>query len=95
MNTDYLIWAVQNKQDLAPTERSKIADQLRRETMSLKNHVQHLKFEIEQLRTMVKEHDTGHIITAIQVLENRIAEMESVKEEVLDSSYPDGDGYWK
>ena len=59
------------------------------------NHVNALKYEIEVLKSRVKEHDTGHIITAIQVLQNRIREIEESCEVVLDSSYPDGDGYWK
>jgi hypothetical protein len=45
---------------------------------------------------MVKEYDTGNTITAIQVLEKRVSSLQKVQEElsVLDSSYPDGDGYW-
>lgn len=92
MQTDYLIWAVKNKQDLSPIERNNIIDQLRREPM--KDHVNHLKYEIEVLKSRVQEHDTGHIITAIQVLESRVQELQKPAE-VLDSSYPDGDGYWK
>ena len=63
--------------------------------MNNSNHIKHLRYEVEVLKSMVKEHDTGHMITAIQVLKNRIDELESFAEEVLDSSYPDGDGYWK
>jgi hypothetical protein len=61
------------------------------------NHIEHLKYEVEVLKSMVKEHDTGHIITAIQVLENRIKNMNIIEKElsVLDSTYPDGDEYWK
>ena len=58
-------------------------------------HINHLKYEIEVLKTMLKEHDTGHFKTAISVLEFRIKEMQSQSEVVLDSHYPDGDGYWK
>lgn len=61
----------------------------------MKDHVNHLKYEIEVLKSRVQEYDTGHIITAIQVLQSRIEELKESTEEVLDSSYPDGDGYWK
>ena len=61
----------------------------------MKDHVNHLRYEIEVLKSRVQEYDTGHIITAIQVLEERIKEFSEQIEEVLDSSYPDGDGYWK
>lgn len=61
----------------------------------MKDHVNHLKYEIEVLKSQVQEHDTGHIITAIQVLEERIREEEKHQSQLLDSSYPDGDGYWK
>jgi 3-phenylpropionate/cinnamic acid dioxygenase small subunit len=93
MQTDYLIWAVKNKEDLSPQERINIITQLERKPM--KDHVNHLKYEIEMLKSRVQEHDTGHIITAIQVLESRIKELSKQTEEVLDSTYPDGDGYWK
>jgi hypothetical protein len=59
------------------------------------SHINHLKYEIEVLKSRVQEHDTGHIITAIQVLQSRVQELEKEPAEVLDSSYPDGDGYWK
>lgn len=61
----------------------------------MKDHVNHLRYEIEVLKSRVKEYDTGHIITAIQVLESRIEELQREPAEVLDSSYPDGDGYWR
>ena len=60
----------------------------------MKDHVNHLKYEVEVLKSRVREYDTGHIITAIQVLQSRIEELKEPAE-VLDSSYPDGDGYWK
>lgn len=93
MQLDYLIWAVKNKQDLSPQERINIANQLRREPM--KDHANHLKYEVEVLKSRVQEYDTGHIITAIQVLESRVKELSEETAEVLDSTYPDGDGYWK
>jgi hypothetical protein len=64
--------------------------------MESSKHIEHLMYEVEVLKSMVREHDTGHIITAIQVLEHRISSMQKIQEElsVLDSSYPDGDGYW-
>ena len=63
--------------------------------MDLTNHVNHLRYEVEVLKSMVREHDTGHIITAIQVLDQRIKQLEASTIEVLDSSYPDGYDYWK
>ena len=63
--------------------------------MNTQQHVKHLQYEVTVLKGMIQEHATGHIHTAISVLENRIKELESSTEEVLDSSYPDGDGYWQ
>ena len=63
--------------------------------MNTQQHIRHLQHEVKTLKGMIKEHGTSHIHTAIYVLENRIKELESSTEEVLDSSYPDGDGYWK
>jgi hypothetical protein len=59
------------------------------------SHIKHLRYEIEVLKSRVKEYDTGHIITAIQVLQSRVQELEKEPAEVLDSTYPDGDGYWQ
>lgn len=66
----------------------------RRLKMKSFEHIEHLRYEIEVLKSMVKEHDTGHIITAIQVLKARVEEMLDADKDILDSSYPDGDGYW-
>ncbi len=38
-------------------------------------HMEHLVREVEHLRTLIRDHDTGHIHTAISVMENRISEM--------------------
>ena len=35
-----------------------------------------LKSQIEYLKTKIKEHDTGHIHTAISVLDHRIQQLE-------------------
>ena len=59
------------------------------------NHIDHLKYEIEVLKTRIEEHGTGHIKEAIRILESRIEELRKQPAEVLDSAYPDGDGYWK
>jgi hypothetical protein len=67
---------------------------LRRKNMTT-THLSHLKQEVEILKSKIQEHDTGHIITAIQVLEERIREEEKFVEEILDSTYPDGVNYWK
>lgn len=67
----------------------------RKKRMITLQHIKHLQYEVQVLKGMIQEHDTGHIHTAISVLEHRIAELGSSTKEVLDSSYPDGDGYWK
>jgi hypothetical protein len=36
-------------------------------------HMQALEREIDYLRTLLMDHDTGHIHTAIRVLEDRVA----------------------
>jgi hypothetical protein len=38
-------------------------------------HMQALEREVAHLRTLLQPHDTGHIHTAIAVLENRIHEI--------------------
>jgi hypothetical protein len=38
-------------------------------------HMQALEREVAYLRTLLRDHDTGHIHTAIAVLDSRIAEM--------------------
>jgi hypothetical protein len=59
------------------------------------NHIDHLKYEIEVLKSRIREHGTGHIKETIRLLESRIEELSRQSEEVLDSTYPDGNGYWK
>jgi hypothetical protein len=59
------------------------------------NHIEHLKYEVEVLKSRIREHGTGHFHTTISVLESRIDELCRKPEEVLDSTYPDGDGYWR
>jgi len=39
------------------------------------NHIQFLKEEIEYLKRQIQPHDTGHIYTAISVLEARVKEL--------------------
>ena len=56
-------------------------------------YIEVIKREIKVLESRIQEHDTGHIKTAIGVLRHRITELET--DPPLDSSYPDGDGYWK
>ena len=38
-------------------------------------HMEHLVREVETLRARLQPHDTGHIHTAINVMENRISEL--------------------
>lgn len=56
-------------------------------------YIEVIKQEIEVLESRIQRHDTGHIITAIEVLRHRIKELKT--DPPLDSQYPDGDGYWK
>ena len=39
-------------------------------------YVQILKDEVEELKTRLREHDTGHILTTINVIQDRIAELQ-------------------
>jgi hypothetical protein len=40
------------------------------------DHQNSLQYEIDYLKTQIREHDTGHIRTAISVLEERVAEIQ-------------------
>lgn len=40
------------------------------------NHQKSLQYEIDYLKTQLRDHDTGHIRTAISVLEERVAEIQ-------------------
>ena len=59
------------------------------------NHIDHLKYEVELLKTRIREQQDNFTLVAINVLESRIEELRKQSAEVLDSTYPDGDGYWK
>ena len=45
-------------------------------------HIIHLIREIDYLRTQIKPHDTGHLHTTINTLENRVEELMRKKEEM-------------
>jgi hypothetical protein len=59
------------------------------------NHIDHLKYEVEVLKTRIQEQQDNFALVAISVLESRIEELRKEPAEVLDSAYPDGDGYWQ
>ena len=59
------------------------------------NHIDHLKYEVELLKSRIQEQQDNFTLVAINVLESRIEELRQKPKEVLDSTYPDGDGYWK
>ena len=40
------------------------------------NHFKHLMMEISELKSRLQPHDTGHIHTTINVLEERVEEMQ-------------------
>ena len=58
------------------------------------NHIDHLKYEVELLKSRIQEQQDNFTLVAINVLESRIEELRKQSAEVLDSAYPDGDGYW-
>ena len=59
------------------------------------NHIDHLKYEVELLKSRIQEQQDNFTLVAINVLESRIEELRKQPAEVLDSASPDGDGYWK
>lgn len=59
------------------------------------NHLVHLKEEIKVLESRVEPHDTGHIITAIGVLKERVEEIQKELDDQMVDDEPDfeeGDG---
>ena len=42
-----------------------------------KEHIEHLRKEVEVIRSRIEPRDTGHLYTAISVLEHRIEELEN------------------
>jgi len=61
----------------------------------MSKHIDHLRYEVEVLKARVKEQQDNFALVAISVLESRIEELRKQPAEVLDSAYPDGDGYWQ
>ena len=59
------------------------------------NHIDHLKYEVELQKSRIQEQQDNFTLVAINVLESRIEELRKQSAEVLDSTYPDGDGYWQ
>jgi hypothetical protein len=55
----------------------------RKKRMNTQQHIRHLQHEITVLKGMIQEHGTGHIHTAIYVLENRIKELELLTKKCL------------
>jgi hypothetical protein len=43
--------------------------------ISKETYIEVIKREIEHLESMIREYDTGHIITAISVLRHRLGEL--------------------
>ena len=61
------------------------------------NHLTHLKEEITVLESRIEPHDTGHIITAIGVLRERVEEVQKelddqMKELEDETDFEEGDG---
>lgn len=61
----------------------------------MSKHIDHLRYEVEVLKTRIREQQDNFALVAISVLESRIEELRKQPAEVLDSAYPDGDGYWQ
>ena len=62
-----------------------------------RNHLTHVKEEIEVLESRIEPHDTGHIITAIGVLRERVEEVQKelddqMKELEDETDFEEGDG---
>ena len=51
------------------------------------NHIVHLKDEIKILESRIEPHDTGHIITAIGVLRERLDEIQEKLDKELEELY--------
>ena len=51
------------------------------------NHIVHLKDESKILESRIEPHDTGHIITAIGVLRERLDEIQEKLDKELEELY--------
>ena len=51
------------------------------------NHIVHLKDEIKILESRIEPHDTGHIITAIGVIRERLDEIQEKLDKELEELY--------
>ena len=59
----------------------------------LMNHEKHLQYEISELEGRLQPHDTGHIHTTIDTLEDRVKEInEELDKNKLDDSIEAHDG---
>ena len=52
-------------------------------------YVKVLEHEIEVLKSQYQDHDTGHLRTAVSVLEHRVKDLRNNKQCILRSSYSD------
>ena len=45
-----------------------------KDTIDSRTYIKVLQYEIEHLKSQFQDHDTGHLRTAVSVLENRVLE---------------------
>ena len=54
--------------------QSKLDKVLQKDTIDSWTYIKVLQYEIEHLKSQFQDHDTGHLRTAVSVLENRVLE---------------------
>ena len=55
--------------------QSKLDKVLQKDTIDSWTYIKVLQYEIEHLKSQFQDHDTGHLRTAVSVLENRVLEL--------------------
>ena len=54
--------------------QTKLDKVLQKDTIDSRTYIKVLQYEIEHLKSQFQDHDTGHLRTAVSVLENRVLE---------------------
>ena len=55
--------------------QSKLDKVLQKDTIDSWTYIKVLQYEIEHLKSQFQDYDTGHLRTAVSVLENRVKEL--------------------
>jgi hypothetical protein len=55
--------------------QTKLDKVLQKDTIDSWTYIKVLQYEIEYLKSQFQDHDTGHLRTAVSVLENRVLEL--------------------